>query len=44
MVQTIWQLKVQFYLNNDDMLDLLTSFTTALAEKDKQGRDITTTE
>jgi len=40
----VWHLKVQFYLNNDDMLGLLTSSMTAPAEKDEQGRDITVTE
>ena len=29
----IWHLKVQFALNDGDMLDLLTSSMTALAEK-----------
>ena len=39
-----WHMKVQFYLNNDDMLDLLTSSKAPPAEKDEQDRDITVTE
>jgi len=30
----VWHLKVQFTLNDGDMLDLLTSFVPALAKKD----------
>ena len=37
-------LKVQFTLNDGDMLGLLTCSMPALAEKDEQGRDITATE
>lgn len=40
----VWHLKVQFYLNNDDMLDHLTSSMVHPTEKDEQGRDITGTE
>jgi len=40
----ICHLKVQFALNDGDMLDLLTSSMPTLADKDEQGRDITTTE
>lgn len=40
----VWHLKVQFYLNNDDMLDLVAASMAPPAEKDEQGRDITGTE
>ena len=40
----IWHLKVQFTLNDGDMLDLLTSSMPALADKDEQDRDIIATE
>ena len=35
----IWHLKVQFALNDGDMLELWTSSMPASAEKDEQGRD-----
>jgi len=31
----VWHLKVQFYLNNDNMLDLLTSSMVPPVEKDE---------
>jgi len=40
----IWHLKVQFTLNEGDMLDHLTTSMPALADKYEQGKDITATE
>jgi len=40
----VWHLKVQFTLNEGDMLDLLTTSMLPPAEKDDQGKDITATE
>ena len=40
----IWHLKVQFTLNEGDILDLLTTSMPALIDKDEQGEDIITIE
>jgi len=40
----LWHLKVQFILNEGDMVDHLTISMSALTNKDDQGNDITTTE
>ena len=39
----VWHLKVQFALDDGDMLDLLTFSMPTLADKDEQGRDTTAT-
>jgi len=41
---SVWHLKVQFSLNDGEMLNLLTSSMPTLAEKDDEGKYITTTE
>jgi len=40
----VWHLKVQFTLNEGDMLDLLMTSMRAPADKDDKGRDITAIE
>jgi len=40
----LWSLKVQFLLNNRDMVEFLTTFMFAPAERDEHGNDVTTSE
>jgi len=37
----LWSLKVQFLLNNGDMVELLTASMFSPAEQDEHGNDVT---
>ena len=40
----ICSLKVQLFLNNEDMVEFLTASTSALVEWNEHGRDVTASE
>jgi len=40
----LWSLKVQFFVNNEDMGEFLTATMSALADRNEHGKDVTTCE